>query len=41
MSVNEDNWDEIVTESSRDSFFLYGKMNENHQLGTGSLYFTE
>ena len=41
MCVQESRWDKGGTVRAGDYNFLYGKGNENHQLGTGSVYTTE
>jgi len=41
VGVQEVRWGREGTERARDYNFLYGKENENHQLGTGFLFTTE
>jgi len=41
MGVQEVRWDKRGTVRAGDCDFFYGKGNENHQIGTGSLYTVE
>jgi len=41
VGVQEVMWDKEGTVKAGDYSFLYGKENENHQLGQGVLYITE
>jgi hypothetical protein len=38
LGVQEVRWDGCGTERAGECIFLYGKGNENHELGTGFLY---
>jgi hypothetical protein len=41
VGVPEVRWDEVGTEPTGEYTFFYGKLNEYHQLGTGSSYIRE
>jgi len=41
LGVPEIRWDKGGTVMAGDYIFLYGKGNENHQMGTGFLYTAE
>jgi len=41
VGVQEVRWDKGATLRAGDYNFLYGKGNENYQLGTGYFYITE